>query len=483
MASSIALLNLCNTFDSIYGSSAGSIIGAYMISRQMCVDVYSSILVGNRLFLQKPDLIKFAARASVNSKSKDNYEATGMNISYVLKDVMSAQGLRPFDFDAFIANVEGQPLYVLSSGENFTQGIFGAEDFFDTYSEEQGVKYATRSKEDDPRGLDSGFFSCLASSMVVPGAGGKPISLSKNGEEPKMYCDAFVYEAVPIRAPVYHSNATHVMILRTRPSAAPLKTVPGFYETKIGKYYFDQWGMEDVAEWYAAGGQQFRYLEEVACTSEGLLGSEVKIPPMDVVYARPNLTWEEVRSITDTTKWRSAYVLPLMVDQDIAEMSPLEQKEKVVVQGIRDGFVAGYEAMKDAAGATLPDGMTSSDLADLLFPFREDYDPRYDVKKPIKPEELQTVYVKGKKISEITKKNSILFKKTRKRGRIKSVISKLYRKMSRLLRRRESRETVDEKWEKIKLALPAVEDFPHLARQIKARLEQEERDLKIIKAL
>ncbi|GMH86542.1 hypothetical protein TL16_g10579 [Triparma laevis f. inornata] len=384
MASSIALLNLCNTFDSIYGSSAGSIIGAYMISRQMCVDVYSSILVGNRLFLQKPDLIKFAARASVNSKSKDNYEATGMNISYVLKDVMSAQGLRPFDFDAFIANVEGQPLYVLSSGENFTQGIFGAEDFFDTYSEEQGVKYATRSKEDDPRGLDSGFFSCLASSMVVPGAGGKPISLSKNGEEPKMYCDAFVYEAVPIRAPVYHSNATHVMILRTRPSAAPLKTVPGFYETKIGKYYFDQWGMEDVAEWYAAGGQQFRYLEEVACTSEGLLGSEVKIPPMDVVYARPNLTWEEVRSITDTTKWRSAYVLPLMVDQDIAEMSPLEQKEKIVVQGIRDGFVAGYEAMKDAAGATLPDGMTSSDLADLLFPFREDYDPRYDVKKPIK---------------------------------------------------------------------------------------------------
>lgn len=148
------------------------VLRKFSINSSLCSSGF--VLASNacrRLFLQKPDLIKFAARASVNSKSKDNYEATGMNISYVLKDVMSAQGLRPFDFDAFIANVEGQPLYVLSSGENFTQGIFGPEDFFDTYSEEQGVTYATRSKEDDPRGLDSGFFSCLASSMVVPGAG------------------------------------------------------------------------------------------------------------------------------------------------------------------------------------------------------------------------------------------------------------------------------------------------------------------------
>lgn len=44
MASAIACLGLCDTFDAVYGSSAGSVIGAYMISRQMCMDVYVDIL-------------------------------------------------------------------------------------------------------------------------------------------------------------------------------------------------------------------------------------------------------------------------------------------------------------------------------------------------------------------------------------------------------------------------------------------------------
>lgn len=44
MAAAIASLGLTDTIDVIYGSSAGSVIGAYMVSRQMCVDVYVDIL-------------------------------------------------------------------------------------------------------------------------------------------------------------------------------------------------------------------------------------------------------------------------------------------------------------------------------------------------------------------------------------------------------------------------------------------------------
>ena len=44
MAAAIASLGLSNAFDSIYGSSAGVLVGAYMISRQMCVDVYTQVL-------------------------------------------------------------------------------------------------------------------------------------------------------------------------------------------------------------------------------------------------------------------------------------------------------------------------------------------------------------------------------------------------------------------------------------------------------
>ena len=44
MAAAIASLGLTDAFDSVYGSSAGSIVGSYMISRQMCVDVYTQVL-------------------------------------------------------------------------------------------------------------------------------------------------------------------------------------------------------------------------------------------------------------------------------------------------------------------------------------------------------------------------------------------------------------------------------------------------------
>jgi len=40
MAAAIASLGLTDAFDSIYGSSAGSVVGAYMVSRQMCVGTY-----------------------------------------------------------------------------------------------------------------------------------------------------------------------------------------------------------------------------------------------------------------------------------------------------------------------------------------------------------------------------------------------------------------------------------------------------------
>ena len=55
MAAAIASLDLTDAFDSIYGSSAGCMVGAYMISRQMCVDVYTQIMpaAGTKFASQK----------------------------------------------------------------------------------------------------------------------------------------------------------------------------------------------------------------------------------------------------------------------------------------------------------------------------------------------------------------------------------------------------------------------------------------------
>lgn len=44
MAAALSTLDLLDSFDSVHGSSAGAIIGAYVVSRQLCTDVYTDIM-------------------------------------------------------------------------------------------------------------------------------------------------------------------------------------------------------------------------------------------------------------------------------------------------------------------------------------------------------------------------------------------------------------------------------------------------------
>jgi len=44
MAAALSTLDLLDTFDSIHGSSAGAIVGAYLVSRQLCTDIYTDIM-------------------------------------------------------------------------------------------------------------------------------------------------------------------------------------------------------------------------------------------------------------------------------------------------------------------------------------------------------------------------------------------------------------------------------------------------------
>jgi hypothetical protein len=59
MATALSTLDLLDTFDSVHGSSAGAIIGAYVVSRQLCTDVYTDIMpaAGSKFASKKRTLI------------------------------------------------------------------------------------------------------------------------------------------------------------------------------------------------------------------------------------------------------------------------------------------------------------------------------------------------------------------------------------------------------------------------------------------
>ena len=59
MAAALSTLDLLDAFDSIHGSSAGAIVGAYLVSRQLCTDVYTDIMpaAGSRFASVRPSAL------------------------------------------------------------------------------------------------------------------------------------------------------------------------------------------------------------------------------------------------------------------------------------------------------------------------------------------------------------------------------------------------------------------------------------------
>lgn len=61
MAAALSTLDMLDAFDSIHGSSAGAIVGAYLVSRQLCTDVYTDIMpaAGNRFASKRMGMVNF----------------------------------------------------------------------------------------------------------------------------------------------------------------------------------------------------------------------------------------------------------------------------------------------------------------------------------------------------------------------------------------------------------------------------------------
>lgn len=361
MASAIVTLGLTDGFDRVYGSSAGSVIGAYLVSRQMCMDVYVDILpAAKTTFVCLVRLFKsLAVTASNWFFSNVGFPPLvvdpGMNISFVLDGIMDQEhGIRPIDMDRLKQNDEFQQLRVASSyvkdGKLSTR-CFGGTQFFDqTLSTDQGRH---------------GIFACLEASMAVPGATGPPVQITEHNETCK-YFDAFCVEPLPFRSAV-KEGASHVLMLCSRPEGFAPKTAPGVYETAVAPLYFNSHGEPEVARFFKQGGQQYIYAEDLLTLEEGKhAGPEgILVPPTDLLYGVEKDSQNQ-RLASNRHLWNRAHILPVKVPLGTPELPTLEQERDEVGNAVRSGFAAAYDLLAPVVNVTSP--LSGSQVADLLFP-------------------------------------------------------------------------------------------------------------------
>ena len=418
MAAAIACLGLSNAFDSIYGSSAGSIIGSYFVSRQLYLDVYTDVIpAGKDLFVRKSKIISdifrnmFVAHVvkgsigtlgkKLNSNLIERFRspvtdsnstlsaiqdlpptrAGGLNISFILDAIMCPErGLRPLDIEAFAHNDVIQPLRIVSSAVDLETGelksvCFGSKEghFRDEFanpaahatSDPSTLYPEIQSAQADENGHRRGLWACLGASMTVPGAAGSPFRMDLSSGEKLLCFDAFCYEPVPFRSAVAE-GATHVLALRSRPASFEPKMKPTLYERAVAPFYFRSNGVNTVAEFFEKGGQQYLYAEDVLTCDDGSGSSEaIPIPPAKVLYAAP-----DVNRVTAEDKkrenWRRAHLLPITVPADVPELSTLSQDRDDIIAGMREGFAAAYDALAPVVG--LEASGNGMKVAELVFP-------------------------------------------------------------------------------------------------------------------
>ena len=433
MASAIACLGLCDAFDSVYGSSAGSVVGAYMVSRQMCVDVYTDVLTAaQRAFVCKKRMFAALAASALdlvmtsNGRKFGERFLPGMNISFVLEGIMDEHhGLRPLDIESFQVNDQSQPLRIATScvkdGKLFAKCL-GTNEFFGYVDQKTNETVPAWARADGRR---QGLFACLEASMTVPGATGPPVLLVDGNNVTTPSFDAFCFEPLPYRSAV-EEGATHVLVLRSRPEGYESPTRPGVYERGVAPLYFRAHGEEEVATFFERGGQQYIYLEDMLTLEEGRLAGiananedGVYVPPVDILYGVDPHTKSE-RLSTSRKDWNKAHLFPLAVPRHVPELSTLEQGKDEVLEAVRGGFAASFDLLAPAIGLELDKGMTGDRVAKLVFPIVDGSDL-------LSPEDVlkQQVHVRG---FSIIKPEEV---KRRKQGRIRRAIA---RRLSRARR-------------------------------------------------
>jgi len=385
MASAIAVLGISDAFDSIYGSSAGSIVGAYMVSRQMCIDVYTDVLTTAKTkFVSKGRLASSLATGLFDTRVLNNtlfskYVNPAMNISFVLDGIMCPeQGLRPLDVDTFMKNDARQNLRVVTStvrnGKMETHCLGSRTmDFFDRVDNRTGevLERATTMLDKDRHGL----FACLETSMLVPAATGPPLALLRHKDAHlniTTHCfDAFCYEPIPYRSAV-EEGATHVLALKTRPDGKPISTKQGLFEKYFAPMHFDTNDMSEVSKYFENGGQQYIYVEDYLTLDEGKMHSidvhdeGILVPPQKILYGVERD--DEAQALaTNRDDWKRAHLFPLAVPEGTPELSVLSVDQDEVLEGVRLGFAAAFDLLAPLVKIDLNEHLDGERVAELLF--------------------------------------------------------------------------------------------------------------------
>mmetsp|Transcript_12626 Transcript_12626/g.27984 ORF Transcript_12626/g.27984 Transcript_12626/m.27984 type:complete len:655 (-) Transcript_12626:640-2604(-) len=324
MVAAIHYLGLEDTFDVVYGSSAGTVIGAYFITRQLPwfgpEIYYDSLTTAGKQFIDTKRLLRSVGVGLVDPRLLKDVvvrRANGkpvLNLPFLLKS--TAQEKKPLDWEKFVEMQKVQPLKIVSSGLKRGRSV--------VLDMEKG-NFENRQELAD----------CMHSSCLLPGIagplmnldtrenGGGKLKLGNRIDEPHLepLADALIFEPLPYKTAI-ENGATHVVLLRTRPDGTDVAGKSSIFERLIVRRFFLRKNkLPNVYKYMRKHLHKRIYSEQVIALNDAA---------------------HDFRDYTDDS---SPHMMPIAVAPGSPEVTKLETGREAIFDGVRRGFARAYDAL------------------------------------------------------------------------------------------------------------------------------------------
>jgi len=318
MVGAIYYLGLEDTFDVIYGSSAGTVIGAYFNTRQLPFFgpeiYYDSLTTAGKKFINTKRLLRTLGLGLLDPRLLRDvitrpHGKPVLDLDFLLFETM--QEKKPLDWEKFVEMQKVQPLKVVASGLKSGKSV--------TFEMANG---GFSSIEE--------LAGCMKGSCLLPGIAGPIVNhdssaiasnekfffkdnVNRPGVEP--LADALIFEPLPFRTAIAE-GATDVVMLRSRPDGTDVTGKTSVFEKLIFRRFFKRKNKLGHIHEYMRTHQQKR------------------------LYAELVIELNEATKAKGDTRMMAIAVAP-----GSPEVARLETGRQVIFDGVRRGFARAYDAL------------------------------------------------------------------------------------------------------------------------------------------
>ena len=333
MASALADAGLSDCFDEVYGSSAGSLVGAYWICNpfgmiQYGCSLYYDLLTGRnskKFFIDKTRALEllgfgfaryFTPRFVKELLGLREKNRPLLNLSYLLRTCV--EDMRPLDWEGFEAREKLIPLHIVAS---------------DVVAKKAVVLSSKGGHWSNIREMTK----CMTASMNLPAIAGPLVELES--VEGGLLADAQLFEPVPFKSAL-ENGCTHVLVLRTRPDGINCMPKASKVEAGMMRNFFAD--MPDVAEYLVTMKHKQVYCEDIL----------------------------HLNQATQSPPERGQQLLAIAPPVGVEEVGRLERRREVIFDGVKEGYRTSVKMLMSHPGLWPVEqlGTTVEQVTDRAFP-------------------------------------------------------------------------------------------------------------------